>query len=330
METYYDRKDEAQKEAKGTVRRLPYAAEGEVAHYDFIANPALITEVLEDFKPYAEWHGIQKFYRLLRYLNGPRSVFETTDCLFRGPGPNGTPEMGDKAPYQVHGRLMLIYRDHIDNLSQTATHALHASIHEELRAIRPNWPMGCIGTAFYWAWFTSLSPVPSEAVTGKELVLRFWAWGHDDAECFENFGTLMQGIGVSLCRVQKRYEHWVSIGRPTNPEDGLYRGWRQRAAEWAATKERIRELHLFGSRAKGEFNEESDTDIAYFLTGDESGEKLAYSICECRGWEAELAAKLNTKVDLQFSDNEEGLKVWDWVREHGQLIYRKPGCMPLE
>lgn len=109
-------------------------------------------------------------------------------------------------------------------------------------------------------------------------------------------------------------------------DDGLPSGWRQRAAAWAAGKERVHELHLFGSRAKGGHHEGSDVDIAYLLTGDEPGEKLAYSMVEAAGWEAELSEALGEPVDLQFTDYIGSLKVWAWVREHGQLIYRKPGA----
>jgi predicted nucleotidyltransferase len=113
-------------------------------------------------------------------------------------------------------------------------------------------------------------------------------------------------------------------------DDGLPTGWRERVAGWAAGKERIREVHFFGSRAKGEHHDESDVDLAYLLTGDEPGERLAYSICECGGWQAELAALLGVRMDLQFTDNVDDLAVWTWVREHGELIYRKPGCQPVK
>lgn len=111
--------------------------------------------------------------------------------------------------------------------------------------------------------------------------------------------------------------------------DGLEPRWRERVGAWAAGKERIREVHFFGSRAKGSHHEESDVDLAYLLTGDEPGERLAYSICECGGWQAELAVLLGARVDLQFTDNADDLEVWRWVREHGQLIYRKPGSLPV-
>ena len=113
-------------------------------------------------------------------------------------------------------------------------------------------------------------------------------------------------------------------------DDSLPTGWRDRVRLWASGKERIHELHLFGSRAKGEFTEVSDVDIAYLLTGNEPGERLAYSICECGSWEAELSEAVGAPVDLQFTDTQDDLQVWNWVREHGQLIYRKRGSGPVE
>jgi predicted nucleotidyltransferase len=114
------------------------------------------------------------------------------------------------------------------------------------------------------------------------------------------------------------------------PDDGLPAGWRERVAAWAAGKERIYELHLFGSRAKGDFVEESDVDLAYVLTGSDPGEVLAYSICECGGWGAELQALTGLHIQLEMADPDGDMVVWPAVREHGQLIYRKGGYSPVD
>ncbi|WP_188769981.1 nucleotidyltransferase family protein [Novosphingobium endophyticum] len=113
-------------------------------------------------------------------------------------------------------------------------------------------------------------------------------------------------------------------------DDGLPKGWRELAAHWAAEKDRIRELHLFGSRAKGNFTDESDVDIAYVLTGTDPGEVLAYSICEAAGWEGELQVLLASPVDLEMADPLTDRIVRPAVREHGQLIYRKPSYLPVD
>lgn len=217
MDSFYDHEDEARITAGGEVdvRGLPYEPEAGKVHYDFRVNPSLIPEVLEDFLPFGHQRGVRKFYRLLRHLNGPCSVFETTDCALRGPHPSHDKKKASGAPLMVWGRLMVIYRDHWDNLDEGVMQTLNTAFHQEFARVRPGWTMGEIGTVFYWAWFSSISPEPSEFNTGNEFVLRFWAWGHDETECFDNFGTLMQGAGVALCRVQERYKRWLSLGRPS-------------------------------------------------------------------------------------------------------------------
>jgi predicted nucleotidyltransferase len=111
-------------------------------------------------------------------------------------------------------------------------------------------------------------------------------------------------------------------------DDGLPVGWRNLAANWAAGKERIHELHLFGSRAKGDFLPESDVDLAYVLTGTDPGEVLTYSMFEADDWQNELRKILNALVQLHMADPDTDIVVWPSVREHGQLIYRKVGYLP--
>jgi predicted nucleotidyltransferase len=113
-------------------------------------------------------------------------------------------------------------------------------------------------------------------------------------------------------------------------DDGLEPGWRERVAEWAAGKERIHELHLFGSRAKGGHAPGSDVDLAYILTGSDPGEVLAYSICECGDWQHELEGIIRAKVHLELADPVTDLVVWPAVFEHGQLLYRKRGYLPVK
>lgn len=113
-------------------------------------------------------------------------------------------------------------------------------------------------------------------------------------------------------------------------DDGLPAGWRERAAHWASGKERIHELHLFGSRAKGDFVKNSDVDLAYVLTGSNPGEVLAYSMFEATDWERELQIILAAPVELHMADPPTDAVVWPSVLDHGQLIYRKADHLAVE
>lgn len=50
---------------------------------NFIKNPELITEVLEDFKPHESQKAVQTFYEFIKWINGSASAFETNDCAMR-------------------------------------------------------------------------------------------------------------------------------------------------------------------------------------------------------------------------------------------------------
>jgi hypothetical protein len=85
-------------------------------YYDFKKNPELVSEVLEDFKPWAHYDSVQLFYEMLRWVNGPESKFETSDCGFRGPGEN---QQKDGWPKEMvcSGGLFVFFRNLQYNLS---------------------------------------------------------------------------------------------------------------------------------------------------------------------------------------------------------------------
>lgn len=51
-------------------------------YVDFRREPEKIETSLEDFRPWAQFPATQRFYELIRWLNGPDSLFETNDCAF--------------------------------------------------------------------------------------------------------------------------------------------------------------------------------------------------------------------------------------------------------
>lgn len=99
-------------------RQQPYypGQGGGVGYQNFVENPALIREVLEDFRPFGESPAIQAFYELLEWLNGAGSTLESVDCAFQ--------YVGAEVPTRAIGRLMLMYRKLDHNLLAGFTYAL--------------------------------------------------------------------------------------------------------------------------------------------------------------------------------------------------------------
>jgi predicted nucleotidyltransferase len=71
--------------------------------------------------------------------------------------------------------------------------------------------------------------------------------------------------------------------------------------QWAARTNSVREVWLFGSRAKGTSRPDSDVDIAIYLMPPTTGPDLALALYFAEGdkWQHELARRLGKPVSLQ-------------------------------
>ncbi len=95
------------------------------------------------------------------------------------------------------------------------------------------------------------------------------------------------------------------------PEEDL-----RKICDWAARLHSIKEIHLFGSRARGDSKDNSDIDLAIIPSIEDPNEALA--------WWIELTLPelfLSSKVDLQLCHNsltdivyaavqKDGFKIW--------------------
>jgi hypothetical protein len=199
MLIYFDEGEQAHANAL-PGRYLPYPNvehDTRGAYYDFRAQPELIDTVLEDFTPFNDRAAIQEFYRLLRWINGPDSPFESTDCLLRPPAANGTPHLGEGASLQIIGRLMIVNRDKVLNTDAMRMNVMGQRFFDAVAKVDPSWRMGAIGYAFYKAHFTELGAL-SDVTTGHELSMRFWGWGNSDEEAFDSLRRLFANLRTAL------------------------------------------------------------------------------------------------------------------------------------
>jgi len=178
------------------VRAHPWDyAESDDSHryYDFKANPDLIPDVLEDYRPWAKYPAIKNFYGLLSYINGPACEFESNDCAFWGPQDNTNSNF--QKSLQCSGRLMILYRDLTLNSNPKYMQTLNEGVRFYLERLDTDLKFAFVGTSFlkvnYWK-------LPPRLQMGQQLALNFWAWGDDDKETFDNLGRIFLVLQTCL------------------------------------------------------------------------------------------------------------------------------------
>jgi len=168
---------------------------GDLSHryYDFRAKPELIPVVLEDLRPWDAHGAVQSIYRLLAWINGPGSPFESNDCAFDGPEDNV--EHGFPKRLQSSGRLGVLFRDLSLNTNDRAMSRWIGGIHDVLRVLDPDFAWGAVGTTRLRVHYRDL---PDGHAEGSQLLLSFWAWGDDEPEVFENLARVIAALREAL------------------------------------------------------------------------------------------------------------------------------------
>ena len=162
-------------------------------YYDFKAQPELIPEVLEDFRPWDAYAAIRTFYDLVAWINGPGSPFESNDCAFAGPEDNV--DVGFRKQLQCYGRLGIFFRDLDRNTSEREMSEWIEGLHLGLQALDPGFSWGAVGTTTLRVDYRDL---PEDRAEGWQLLLSFWAWGDDEPEVFANLVRVIAALREAL------------------------------------------------------------------------------------------------------------------------------------
>ena len=208
MKVYYDELLEYKE-----PRLHPYKAgnESKTGYIDFKAYPGLITEVLEDFNPFNHWSAIQKFYEVLKQINGVSSYLETSDCQFRGPTLNK--DRISDLKLRATGRLFLLFRDLQLNCSNEHSNWLCQRLLTVIDNIDSELTekAGVIGFSLCPILHVELSNGSwdtkgkyhvdgDDPGYGFHLMLSFWAYGDDEAMVNTNLYRIFENIG-SACQM---------------------------------------------------------------------------------------------------------------------------------
>lgn len=162
-------------------------------YYNFRSSPELIRSSIEDMQEWSAYPATETFYRLLEWINGPESVFESNDCAFSGA--TATPQFPKRL--QCSGRLMMLYRDLTLNTSPEQIQWLTNAAALALTQTDPAFEGGAIGATIMSVRFTTL-PGPTERQRGQQLMLSFWAWGEQEPEVMTNLDRTFRNVTVAL------------------------------------------------------------------------------------------------------------------------------------
>lgn len=173
-------------------------------YYDFRTSPELIRSSIEDMQEWSTYPATETFYRLLEWLNGSKSVFESNDCAFSGA--TATTSTQSSQRLQCSGRLMILYRDLALNTAPEQIHWLTNAAAHALGRADPTFEWGAIGATVMPARFITL-PGPSELQQGQQLMLSFWAWGEDEREVMTNLDRTFQNMTVVLRGLSDEIRH---------------------------------------------------------------------------------------------------------------------------
>ena len=189
--------------------------ESDPAHkyYDFRARPELIRSSIEDLQEWGAYPATETFYRLLEWLNGPESAFESNDCAFSDATANTSPQYPKRL--QCSGRLMILYRDLALNTAPEQMHWLTNLAAQAVRKTDPAFEWGAVGVTITSVRFTTL-PGPPERQRGQQIMLSFWAWGDDEREVMTNLDRTFRNLTVALRQVSDEIHGSSSGTAPDN------------------------------------------------------------------------------------------------------------------
>lgn len=171
------------------------ASDPEDQYCNFREKPELIRSSIEDMQKWSAYAAAETFYRLLEWLNGSESVFESNDCAFNGASTNTSVQCAK--PLECSGRLMILYRDLEINRSQEEILWLTNAAAHGLRNTDPSFEWGAIGATIMPVRFTALSRQPA-GQRGQQVMLSFWAWGEDEAEVMANLDRTFRNMTAVL------------------------------------------------------------------------------------------------------------------------------------
>ncbi|MGI8481626.1 MAG: hypothetical protein ACR2MF_06130 [Chthoniobacterales bacterium] len=160
---------------------------------DFLKCPDLVRTSLEDFIPYAHRPAVERFFQMVEWMRGPKTIWETTESCFWPPSSPHTNNFFSQYPIICSGRLVFFSRHHLWQCrhSEWAFNNLVAKLGKQ----QPTPPNACIGVFMFPISFRSLSTNGGQTAREcKALGVRCYGFGINEDEAFSGFGLGVDAV----------------------------------------------------------------------------------------------------------------------------------------
>jgi hypothetical protein len=133
------------------------------SYYNFREHPELIPSALETFVPWQGYKAVQDFYRFLAWVNGSDSILESNDSGIT----QIQPSYRMRGELSQFGRVMLLQRSLINNLSVHKNGFLLQRFLHHLSNLEPQFSMGECEVTLAWMYVKAL-PGPDRTDVQEE------------------------------------------------------------------------------------------------------------------------------------------------------------------
>ena len=170
-------------------------------YIDFKKQPQLIRSALEDLIPFKKYGFVEQFYALIEWVNSPRSLLESNDCVFNAAEDN--PDQQYPYAKKCSARLMVLFRDISENCQAKSIDWLMQNILLHVSTTKPGFKAGAICLSQSPTCYLVLGDKTDTGGMGHQVTLTFFAYGKNHLRCYENMQAVLSIAQSSLLRVNK-------------------------------------------------------------------------------------------------------------------------------
>ncbi|WP_256815185.1 hypothetical protein [Klebsiella pneumoniae] len=175
-------------------------------YYNFREQPELITTHLEDFVDHADQMSVQNFYEFIRWINGPESALESTDCMLSGE-PKGVPSAAlFRCTHGITGRFEFFIRQIEMNANKEAIRWVYDKLSIYLQIERPDFRKGSFRIS---PLITDYITPDGNKLTGHRFCIYFQAYGNGIHDTWLSLETMFD----SLAKTTKRLNTEIISGQ---------------------------------------------------------------------------------------------------------------------